>query len=85
MQAFMYQRLGWLSLLCAALAFVLGWRALAWTGWLAGLAGLVWYSFEPAAVGALLALLALAREQRGQAESQADEQPGDGLGVGRLG
>jgi hypothetical protein len=86
-QSFVHQRLGWFSLACGVLAFAGGWRALAWAGWLAGVGGLVLYSFDPAAVGALLGLLALSRgaAQRGQGQGQPGEQPGDGLRVGRLG
>jgi hypothetical protein len=54
-------RLGLASLLAAGLALALRWRGLAWLGWLAGLMGLVLYCFEASAVGALLALLILAR------------------------
>ena len=89
-ESFMDQRMGWFSLACGGLAFVLGWRPLAWAGWLSGLAGLVFYSYDPASVGALLSLLVLARPRQGagdrrQGEEEAGGQPGDGLGVGRLG
>ncbi|THF63549.1 hypothetical protein E6O51_05000 [Pseudothauera rhizosphaerae] len=87
MQSFLQQRLGWAALVLGVVAFVSGRRAPAWAGWLAGVAGLVLYSFDPAAVGALLALLTLARaapEQRGQAQGQPGGEPGEGLGVGRL-
>ncbi len=69
-QSFMQQRLGWVSLVCALLAFATGGRMAAWAAWLSGIAGLVLYSFEPAAVGLMLALLVLARrptEHRRQA------------------
>ena len=47
-QSFMQQRVGWFSLACGVLAFALGCRRLAWAGWLSGLAGLVFYSYDPA-------------------------------------
>lgn len=86
-QAFVDQRLGWVALGFGALGFVTGRRAAAWIGWLCGMAGLVLYSFDPAAVGAMLSLLALGRsadDERGQAERESGSKPGDGLGVGRL-
>jgi hypothetical protein len=87
LQSFTQQRQGWLSLLCGVTAFASGHRGLAWVGWLSGLAGLVLYNFDLAAVGGLLALLVLARvpAQKGCGKDQAGEQPCDGLGVGRLG
>lgn len=89
-QSFLHQRLGWFSLACGALAFVLGCRKLAWAGWSSGLAGLVFYSYDPAAVGALLSLLVLARPHPGRdegrkGEGEAGGEPGNGLGVRRLG
>ena len=68
-QSFLHQRLGWVALLFGVLAFVTGRRKAAWAGWLAGLAGLVLYSYEPAAVGAMLSLLVLARPRSNQRES----------------
>ncbi|TAH44220.1 MAG: hypothetical protein EYC67_13730 [Betaproteobacteria bacterium] len=86
MQSFLHQRLGWLSLACGVLAFANGCRRAAWGGWLLGLVGLVLYSYEPAAVGAMLSLLVLARPRReqGDGQGQAGEQPADGLRVGRF-
>ncbi len=85
-QSFLHQRLGWASLMLGVLAFGFACRRLAWAGWAAGLLGLVFYSFDPAAVGALLSLLVLARPrgERGQGEGEGGEQPGDGLRVGGL-
>lgn len=85
-QSFLHQRVGWASLLFGALAFGFACRKLAWAGWVAGLLGLVFYSFDPAAVGALLSLLVLSRPrgERGQGHGEADEKPGDGLRVGGL-
>ena len=51
-ESFLQQRVGWFSLACGLCAFALGCRRLAWAGWLSGLAGLVFYSYDPAAVGA---------------------------------
>jgi hypothetical protein len=63
--AFRFQELGWAAL-AAGIAATLLRRA--WLGQLAlalGLAGLVLYSYEPAAVGALLGALVLFRPRRG--------------------
>lgn len=86
-QSFLDQRLGWLSLACGIAAFVLRHRPLAWVGWFSGLAGLVLYSFDPSAVGALLSLLVLARggPQRRRGEEEAGDEPDRGLRVQRLG
>ena len=87
LQSFMHERLGWLSLVLGLAAFATRRSGVAWGGWVTGIAGLVLYSFDPAAVGALLSLLVLARaaSQRRRGEEQAGEQPRDGLRVGRLG
>jgi hypothetical protein len=60
-QSFHAQRLGILALLAGGLGFVSGSRPCAWVGWLCGVAGLVLYSPEQAAVGALLGLFVLLR------------------------
>lgn len=66
-QAFIFQRIGWVSLALGAAAFFLRRRAWAWGGWLSGITGLVLYNFDLAAAGALLSLLVLARtEGRGE-------------------
>ena len=93
-ESFLHQRMGWFCLVCGGLAFVLGRRWLAWAGWLSGLAGLVLYSHDPAAVGSLLSLLVLARPgqragEKGQGKErggkdEAGGQPGVGVGIGRL-
>lgn len=82
-QAFMQQRLGWVSLALGVLAFVSGRRPVAWGGWLSGIAGLVLYSFDYAAVGAMLSLLVLARQgaQAGGSKEQAGGEPRDGLRI----
>lgn len=86
-EAFVDQRVGWVSLAAGALAFVFACRRLAWVGWLCGVAGLVLYGQDPAAVGALLALLVLVgtHEQDRKGKRQTDEQPADGLRIGGLG
>ncbi|MDR1462770.1 MAG: hypothetical protein LBI68_06505 [Azoarcus sp.] len=63
-QSFQQQGLGWLALLAGTLAFLFTWRRLAWFGWFAGVAGLVLYCADPAAVGVLLALFALLRHRK---------------------
>lgn len=82
-QAFIHQRVGWVSLALGVAAFVSRRRPLAWGGWLSGLAGLVLYGFDYAAVGAMLSLLVLARSgaQGGGGEQQSGGEPRDGLGV----
>lgn len=86
-QSFLDERLGWLSLVLGLAAFATRRRGFAWGGWVSGIAGLVLYSFDPAAVGALLSLLVLARaaSQRRCGDEQPGEEPRDGLRVGRLG
>ena len=85
-QTFHQQRMGWFSLACGGLAFVLSCRKLAWAGWLSGIGGLILYSYDTAAVGGLLSLLVLLRPHKnGKGERETGEQPGDGLRVGRLG
>lgn len=69
---FIDQRVGLLSLGCGGLALLLNNRPLALIGWAAGLAGLVLYSFDPVAVGALTALLTIVRTWR---QPQAQSQP----------
>jgi hypothetical protein len=58
---FNQQRLGYFSLAAAVLALIPQLRLLAWAGWVAGIAGLVLYCFEPSAPAVVLALLVLAR------------------------
>lgn len=70
-QMFHEQRLGLFSLVCGVLGFVLASRRFAWPGWIAGLAGLVLYNYDYAAVGALLGLLVLAAAGEEQRQAQA--------------
>lgn len=85
-QSFVDQRLGWVSLGAGVLAFASRGRTMALIGWFTGIAGLVLYSFDPAAVGAVLSLLVLARlhAQERYREQQAHREPGERLGVERL-
>lgn len=85
-QSFVHQRLGWVSLVAGVVAFVMRCRLLALCGWFTGIAGLVLYSFDYAAVGAVLSLLVLARHlaQEGKGDQQSHHEPGDRLGVERL-
>lgn len=55
------QQLGYVAAGAALLALVPRLRPLAWLAWASGLAGLVLYCWDYAAVGAVLALLVLAR------------------------
>lgn len=82
-QSFLDQRLGWVSLIAGSLAFLSRSMSLALAGWLTGIAGLILYSFDYAAVGAVLSLLVWARghAQKRNREQQSDCQPGDGLRV----
>ncbi|HJV25746.1 MAG TPA: hypothetical protein VJ673_08660 [Aromatoleum sp.] len=62
LQTFAQERLGWLSLVAGLAAFALRVKPVAWAGWFAGVAGLVLYSYNFAAVGLLLSLLVIVRE-----------------------
>jgi hypothetical protein len=62
--AFSTQGIGWLALVAGVLATLRRGRRSAWLTVLAGTAGLVLYSFEPSALGALLGLLVLVRVPR---------------------
>lgn len=86
-ESFLHQRLGWLSLGCGIASSLLRWRTLALAGWYSGLAGLVLYSFDPAAPGTLLSLLVLARgaPQHRRRQHEAGDEPGERLRVGGLG
>lgn len=79
-QSFRLQALGWLALFAGTLAFLFTWRRLAWAGWFAGVAGLVLYCADPAAVGVLLALFTLLRRRPPLAA--ADDAPA-GCGQGQ--
>ncbi|MDO5101538.1 MAG: hypothetical protein Q4D91_01325 [Lautropia sp.] len=59
--SFRHQELGWVALGIALLATVLRYRTLGLIAVAAGLFGLILYSYEPAAVAALLGLLVIAR------------------------
>lgn len=55
------QQLGYVAVAAALLALFPSLRPLAWLGWAAGLAGLVLYSWDFAAPGAVLSLLVLVK------------------------
>jgi hypothetical protein len=61
MRSFVHQEIGWAALVVGVLATVLRGRRTAAAALGLGAAGLVLYSYEPAAVGALLGLLVLVR------------------------
>jgi len=63
--SFVNQEVGWLAFASGALATLTRSAWLARVALWAGVAGLVLYSYEPAAVGALLGLLVLARATAG--------------------
>ena len=63
-QGFVHQRVGWLALAVGLLAFATGRRRLAQLALAAGSFGLVLYSYEPSAIGALLGGLVLVRNKR---------------------
>jgi hypothetical protein len=58
---FSRQQLGYVAVGAAVLALVPRLRPLAWLAWASGLAGLMLYCWDYAAVGVVLALLVLAR------------------------
>ena len=60
-QSFHAQRLGIVALAFGVLGFLAGLRSCGWIAWLTGVAGLVLYSPDYAAVGALLGLFTLLR------------------------
>ena len=70
-RVFVHQEIGWLALAAGMGATVWRRRWMARLALAAGAAGLVLYSFEPSAVGALLGALVLARGI-GQAEHAAN-------------
>ncbi|MDR2875693.1 MAG: hypothetical protein LBV44_07180 [Methylobacillus sp.] len=57
---FDHQQLGIVALVASLFALLPKLRALAWLGWVCGIAGLVLYSWDCAAVGTVLALLVIA-------------------------
>lgn len=61
LRTFVHQEIGWFAFAAGTVATVLRVPRLATVALAAGAAGLVLYSFEPAAVGALLGLLVLVR------------------------
>lgn len=85
-ESFLQQRLGWVSLAFGVFAFAWSARRLAWLAWVLGVAGLVLYSYDPAAVGALLALLVLLRpvQQGRSGQDEPAQQPGERLRIGGL-
>lgn len=62
LRSFVHQEIGWAAFAAGALATAFRLPRLAGVALALGAAGLVLYSYEPAAVGALLGLLVLARE-----------------------
>jgi hypothetical protein len=60
-RSFLDQQIGWLALAAGVAATVMRHRGVAQVALIAGCAGLVLYSYEPAAVGGLLGALVLAR------------------------
>ena len=74
-QSFLYQRLGWFSLLCGVAAFGFSSRRLAWLGWISGILGLVFYNYEGAAVGGMLSLLVLSRPFGARNAGNANARP----------
>jgi hypothetical protein len=72
-QSFHAQRLGIFALAFGVLGFLGGLRSCAWIGWLAGMAGLVLYSPDYAAVGALLGLFTLLRTYAPAAQAVCED------------
>jgi hypothetical protein len=77
-QSFQAQRLGWFALACGGLGFASNVRLLAWIGWLSGIAGLVLYCPDYAAVGMLLGLFVLLREKATAGETLTEHGQGQG-------
>jgi hypothetical protein len=65
-RTFVNQEIGWIALVAGLVATLARARRIAALALACGCAGLVLYSFEPAAVGALLALLVLVRGHAAQ-------------------
>ncbi|HVL54882.1 MAG TPA: hypothetical protein VM491_00120 [Burkholderiaceae bacterium] len=61
LRSFINAEIGWFALAAGVAAALTRWRGLAQVALVAGCAGLVLYSYEPAAVGGLLGVLVLAR------------------------
>jgi hypothetical protein len=70
-RSFVQQEIGWFAFGAGLVATLIRARPVAALALAAGAAGLVLYSFEPAAVGALLGLLVLVRGHATQAASSA--------------
>ena len=64
LQLFLQQRLGWFALAAGVFAFASGRPLAARLALAIGIAGLILYSYEPSAVGTVLAALALSRSGR---------------------
>lgn len=73
--SFAAQGIGWLALAAGTLATLLRQRRAAQAALVAGSAGLVLYSFEPSAFGALLGLMVLVRVPRSPASLPRRGQP----------
>ncbi|MFP5407191.1 MAG: hypothetical protein ACLGHY_12930, partial [Gammaproteobacteria bacterium] len=68
---FLHQRIGWLALALGVLAFLTSRRSLGQLALIVGAVGLVLYSYEPSAIGALLGALALVRSGRPSVRASA--------------
>ena len=60
-ESFQHQRLGWLALVLALVAFTFESRRTALAAWLVALAGLVLYNYDHAGVAAMMSLLVWVR------------------------
>ena len=60
-ESFQHQRLGWLALVLALVAFTFESRRMALAAWLVALAGLVLYNYDHAGVAAMMSLLVWVR------------------------
>lgn len=69
--SFVHQRIGWLALGAGLFAFATGRPGPARLALAAGAAGLVLYSYEPSAIGALLGGLVLVRSNRPSVRASA--------------
>ena len=84
-RTFDHQQLGYIAIAGCVLAILMRSAFLAWLTAVVSVTGLIWYCFEPCAVGLVVSVLLLARAQRGRpdryAESDTQDPPHDRVAV----